>query len=115
MVNQQGIIMGTLDLNVVVGLYVLIIPLFALNWPWDQSLGVYLLMSMAAPNYGSSLEEIIKRLCMCFTNCDYQTDEITICLNIYSLEKLVITSLAHFTCISLPIVFTSNNLPHSSI
>ncbi len=48
--------MGTLDLNAVVGLYVLIIPLFALNWPWDQSLGVYLLMYMAAPIHGSSLE-----------------------------------------------------------
>ena len=46
--------MGTLDLNAVVGLYVLIIPLFALHWPWDQSLVVYLLMSMATPSYGSS-------------------------------------------------------------
>ena len=49
-----GIIMGTLDLNAVVGLYVLMIPLFALHWPWDQSLVVYLLMSMATPSYGSS-------------------------------------------------------------
>ena len=56
------IIMGTLDLNAVVGLYVLIIPLFALHWPWDQSLEVYLFMYMAAPIYGSSLEEILKRL-----------------------------------------------------
>ena len=54
--------MGTLDLNAVVGLYVLIIPLFALNWPWDQSLVVYLLMFMDAPIYGSSLEETVKRL-----------------------------------------------------
>jgi hypothetical protein len=53
--------MGTLDLNVVVGDYVLIIPLFALNWPLDQSLGVYLRMYMAAPIHDSSLEETIKR------------------------------------------------------
>ena len=54
--------MGTLDLNAVVGLYVLIIPLFALNWPWDEPLGVYLRISMATPIYGSSLEETLKRL-----------------------------------------------------
>ena len=47
-----GITMGTFKLTVVVGLYVLIIPLFVLNWPWDQSLVVYLLMFMAAPFFG---------------------------------------------------------------
>ena len=54
--------MGTFKLTAVVGLYVLIIPLFALNWPWDQSLGVYLHMYMATPIYGSSLEETLKIL-----------------------------------------------------
>jgi hypothetical protein len=48
--------MGTLDIHAVAGLYVLIIPLFALNLPWDQSLGAYLLMYMATPIHGSSLE-----------------------------------------------------------
>ena len=80
--------METLYLNAVVGLYVLIIPLFALSWPWDQSLGVYLLMYMAAPIHGSSLEETIKRLSRCFTNCDNQMNEIAIFLNNYSLELL---------------------------
>ena len=71
--------MGTFKLTAVVGLYVLIIPLFALNWPWDQSLGVYLLMYMAAPIHGSSLEETIKRLSLCFTNYDNHTNEVAIC------------------------------------
>ena len=96
--------MGTLDLIAVVGLYVLIIPLFALNWPWDQSLGVYFLMYMDAPIHGSSLEETIKRLSLCFTNCDNQPNEIVICLNIYFLELLHFTSLhfisLYFFCIS---------------
>ena len=92
--------MGTLDLNAVVGLYVLIIPLFALNWPWDQSLGVYLLMYMAAPIHGSSLEEIIRRLSLCFTNCDNQPNEIVICLNTYPLELLHLTPF-HLTLLIL--------------
>ena len=52
-----GITMGTFKLTAVVGH-----PLLALNWPWDQSLVVYLLMFMAAPIYGSSLEETPKIL-----------------------------------------------------
>ena len=96
--------MGTLDLNTVVRLYVLIIPLFALNLPWDQSLGVYLLMYIAAPIHGSSLEETIKRLSLCFTNCDNQPNEIVIYLNIYFLELLHFISLhfisLYFSCIS---------------
>ena len=51
--------MGTLKLTVVVGLDVLITPLFARKRPWDQSLGVYLHGYTTAPIYGSSLEEII--------------------------------------------------------
>jgi hypothetical protein len=43
MVNQRGITMGTFKLTSVLGPYVLIILLFALNWPWFQSLGVYFL------------------------------------------------------------------------
>ena len=85
--------MGTLDLNAVVGLYVLIIPLLALNWPWDQSLGVYLLMYMAALIHDSTLEETIKRLSLCFTNCDNQPNEIVIFLNNYSLESVSYTHL----------------------
>jgi hypothetical protein len=60
MVNQRGIIMWAIDLNAVVGLYVLTISLFSLNWPWDQSLGVYLLIYMVAPIHGSSLQETVK-------------------------------------------------------
>jgi hypothetical protein len=63
MVNQTGVFtMGTFTLTMVAGLYVLIIPMFILNWPLDQSLVVYLLMFMAAPIYDSSLEETLKRL-----------------------------------------------------
>ena len=51
--------MGTLKLTAVVGLYVLINPLFAQKRPWDQSLGVYFHGYSAAPIYGSSLEETI--------------------------------------------------------
>ena len=90
--------MGTLDLNAVVGIYVLIIPLFTLNWPCDQS-GLYLLMYMAAPIHGSSLEETIKRLSLCFTNCDNQPNEIAICHNTYSLELL------HFTSLQLTLLY----------
>ena len=49
---------------------------------------------MATPIYGSSLEETIKILSMCFTNCDNQTNEITICPNNCSLELLPFTLLA---------------------
>jgi hypothetical protein len=79
MVNKtRGIIIGTFKFTAVVGLYVLIIPLFAFNWPWDQSLGVYLLISMSTPIYGSSLEETIKRLSLCFTNYDNHTNKVAV-------------------------------------
>ena len=92
--------MGTFKLIVVVGLYVLIIPLFFLNWPWDQSLGVQLLISMAAPIYGSSLEENTKKTILSFTNCDNHTNEIAICQDTYSLELLSLTPL-HITLLIL--------------
>ena len=95
-----GIIMGTLDLNAVVGLYVLIIPLFVLNFPQDQSLGVYFLILMAAPIYGFSLEENTKKTILSFTNCDNHTNEIAICQNTYSLELLPLTPL-HITLLIL--------------
>ena len=84
---------GTLKLTAVVGLYVLIIPLFALNWPWDQSLGVKLLISMAAPIYDSSLEENPKKTILSFTDFDNHTNEIAICQDTYSLELLSLTPL----------------------
>lgn len=92
--------MGTFKLTVVVGHYVLIIPLFALNWPWDQSLGVELLISMDAPIYGSSLEENTKKTILSFTNYDNHTNEIAIFQNTYSLELLPLTPL-HITLLIL--------------
>ena len=74
-----GITTGTFKLTAVVGLYVLLIPLLALNWPWDQSLGLCLRIFMATPIYGSSLEETIIRLYLCFTNYDNHTNEVAIC------------------------------------
>ncbi len=105
LINRGGITMGTFKLTAVVGLYVLIIPLFVLNWPWDQSLVVYLLMFMATPIYGSSLEETIKILSLRFTNYANHTNKVAICQNTYSLELLHFTSshftLLHFTFLAL--------------
>ena len=59
---------------------------------------------MATPIYGSSLEETIKRLSLCFTNYDNHTNEVAICQNTYSLELLHFISLyftaLYFSCIS---------------
>jgi uncharacterized membrane protein YqjE len=47
--------MGNFKLIAVVGLYVLIILLFVINWRWDQSLVVQLLISIVVTIYGSFL------------------------------------------------------------
>lgn len=92
--------MGTFKLTSVVGLYVLIIILFILKQPWDQSLGVQLLISMATPIYGSSLEENTKKTILSFIHCDNHTNEIEICQDTYSLEVLSLTPL-HITLLIL--------------